>query len=406
MAVCEAFRDTWAPYYVNIVVTAQNQCQGSKQPLPGSGWYTYATARLTTGTCPSGLVDNGSGQCIVAPPPPLCPDAGTVVQFYSDFVDAPSTADPFISVNECEVSLTSVNQGSCKLYIDKIGAACSYQGVFTGNESSVKPAVDPSTIKTPEVSSTSDDNLQNTKTETLVSDSTVANPDGSTTKTTVQQTVETQKAGTQIFDDAQNTYVQVSNGIVKTTNKTTGEVTYSDGSKTTTTQIQWDKVSQPTETHAIPKDTTPAIVATTAQKTTSGTTTVTNNYNSTGVQTSSTTTGDTNGEAGNGEEGDTAISSSMGEFEAGDGSWWESSYSDGLNGIWSKHQATLNTSDTKNWFDSWSFPAGGTVPSWSLNFWGISGSYDLSIPLYLWNILGAIMMFYGVVAARKIIFGG
>jgi len=359
----------------------------------------------SSGTCPSGYEDLGSGNCTVIPEP-VCPVPGTQTTFYADFATGPSSAFPLVSVNGCEVTMTSIGERGCKNYIDKQGASCDYKGEFTGNEGSDNPTVDPSTIKKPDSPSQPDDNLTNTKTETLVSDTTVQNPDGSTTKTTVEQTVETQKSGTQIFEDAENTYVQVSNGIVKTTNKTTGEVTYSDGSSSKTIRTDWDKVSQPTETHIIPKDTTPSIVATTQQKTTSGTTTVTNNYSSSGQQTSSTTTGDSNGEGGNGEEGENSITSNQGEFESGEGSWWESSYEDGLEGIWQKHQATLNSSSSKQWFDSWSFPSGGAIPVWNLSFWRISGSYSLTIPQYIWNILGAIMMFYAAVAARKIVFGG
>jgi hypothetical protein len=90
---------------------------------------------------------------------------------------------------------------------------------------------------------------------------------------------------------------------------------------------------------------------------------------------------------------------------SGSNAFYQSSYPDGISGVWSNFQSSVDQSSFVSAMHSmapnWS---GGSCPSWSINV-GF-GSQDLSVPCYIWDVLGIIFIVSALFAARKIIFGG
>lgn len=149
-------------------------------------------------------------------------------------------------------------------------------------------------------------------------------------------------------------------------------------------------------------------------------TNVTNHYNSSNVQTGSTTetvtpTDNAPGPESGTDEGteeDSASDTPLGELPK----LYERKYPDGIVGIWGDFKDRLSGSSLAQ-FATGLMPSydGGTCPSWmvSLNLghigFGITadfGTHDVAPPCWIWDALRAILIVCALLLARALIFGG
>ncbi|PHR16506.1 MAG: hypothetical protein COA38_21790 [Fluviicola sp.] len=356
-------------------------------------------------SCPAGTIDGEYGTCVVGQ---LCPTAGDETTFWVGSTGLmPSHVEPLINVNDCEVSMTKMK--SCRRFTDQDGIACEYEGTFTGNESASLTTGGQDQPANTANNDKNDDNLRDETSEVITATDLTNNPDGSTTAVDITNITETTEIGAQMWSDANNYYIKNSDGNVKVIEKTTTVVTQTDGSKQEIISIEWEESRPDPDVTIVSKNGQGKLVSQGGDTIiNSGGNTVTNNYSTTGdiTDTTQVTNIAGNGESGNGEEGEEShISSGTGNFTAPSGSWWDSDYPDGIDGIWEDHQASLDSSETVGWFSSWSFPNSGTYPSWTFDFY-LLGSKTLEIPQYIWNILRAIILFTALVYSRRIVFGG
>lgn len=90
---------------------------------------------------------------------------------------------------------------------------------------------------------------------------------------------------------------------------------------------------------------------------------------------------------------------------------YEQKYPDGLMGVWQAKSADLMGSQfvesVQGMFPS--LGSGGACPSWSmpLNFGVINfGNADVSVPCWIWDVVGLILLITATFVARRIVFGG
>jgi hypothetical protein len=91
----------------------------------------------------------------------------------------------------------------------------------------------------------------------------------------------------------------------------------------------------------------------------------------------------------------------------GIGSFWDAKYPGGFGDVWAIHEAALHQTAVMQWLGGWSFAGGGGgCPSWSFDLWGIAGSWELTPPCWLWDVVGLIMIITALLTARRLVFGG
>jgi len=111
------------------------------------------------------------------------------------------------------------------------------------------------------------------------------------------------------------------------------------------------------------------------------------------------------------EEGTTGSLQGGGFDNSGAKSFWESEYPNGLSGVWSEHQASINNAPVSQWLNSWSFGSSGSCPSFNFNFdlgFVSFGSQSISPDLfcYVFPIVRLILIISSLLLARRLVFGG
>jgi len=265
------------------------------------------------GTCPSGYVDDGAGNCIVEPPP--C-EAGNIKYLTGQ----PNTfpASP-ISSGGCSYSYLHDPDNEKGCVVNLSGeTSCTF--TYSGNgEASTSNDVGDLPDQAPEVVGTTD-STQSTS-ETNVSDPVViTDPDGTVTTTENVQIINTAGSGTTITDTENNIIIKSGSGTISNQDKTITTVSAPDGASTVVTSTDKTTSTPSVETTTINKTTGSTTTINNAGSTTTNNVTTVNNYDSTGKLTaSSTTNSDGNTDAqGTDENGDKVYSlpSGKGSFDS------------------------------------------------------------------------------------------
>jgi hypothetical protein len=91
-------------------------------------------------------------------------------------------------------------------------------------------------------------------------------------------------------------------------------------------------------------------------------------------------------------------------------SWWESSYEDGIAGIWADKRGAFAQTPFIQFLDSFKITPSGTQPDFNFCFnlgkLGNFGCKQLDVPSVIWAFIKICMLISASFAARRIIFGG
>jgi len=89
--------------------------------------------------------------------------------------------------------------------------------------------------------------------------------------------------------------------------------------------------------------------------------------------------------------------------------WWLAAYPEGLQGIWTARKDAIQSSGLVAWLSNWGIPETGTEPVWVWNAnVGVAdfGTYEISVPGWVWLAVKGILLVTALFAARRLIFGG
>lgn len=400
---------------------AHNECTN------GNTAYSSKQVRQSTGTCPAALpYEHSDGTCQASQECPagqfdygqgceaICKAGNTEKAWYScshggdhyaDAGDGGLCEYTFKSVTTADVGFATDGSAMCNSTYESTGVYIPDTTLAPQNEA-------PSNNDT--------DNRQSTTETTAGETTTTDNGDGTSTEQQTTTTTQTQGEGTVIWEENGKVYIQDSSGNVTTTTQETLIERAADNSYTET-------VTETTTTTTADKQTTVydnnngtrTTVSSTGTSSSSQTTT-TNTYNSSGIKTSSnsttsntgTTGGSTSGECEpqlqdcNG-DGDTAAGQP--DFIVPTESWWETSYPEGVAGIWAEHSETLDNGSASTWLNSFGLPSSGSLPTWSMSFdFGFInlGTHDLTPPDYVWAAVRIFLLLTAIFLCRRLIFGG
>ncbi len=331
--------------------------------------YQSSTVTKVSGSCPSGYVDNGSGQCVIEP---QCPAQGTVR--YTQGLVIGIGEGITANYGGCEYSLDSVTD--CWYDLATSDTVCGTRHVATGNTSTLPestgelediPIVIPANSSTDTTQSTSDTDYTSTGPDTA--------PDGTTTESQTETKTDVKGQGTVIDNGDNSITIKNSDGSISIYSKNKVTTTYPDGSRTETTTENTTKESQGSEYTYINKSTGGITTNNTSNVTNNYSQSTTKNYDSAGnlTDTSSTSTGDsTTGEdigAGEGEgECNPLIESceGSGEFTASDKTGLYEKTDKTFDTVLTEFKTTVEASPIgsamNGFFD---VSVGGTCPVWT-----------------------------------------
>lgn len=244
---------------------------------------------------------------------------------------------------------------------------------------------------------------------------TVTMPDGTTIETETTVTNEVRGVGTDRVENEQVTVVQMSNGITKTETTVQTTITNPDGSKTVQTEKITTYTNNGVETFTVQKPLGPITSTATTPVSSSTTNTTINNYGSDGKLTSSESSSSSTGDQLGGGTGGDCEGSDCGEGVSGpnydeSGSWWESRYPEGLQGIINEHrEALLQSSGIAQMTDA-GISSGGSFPIWTMPSWSIGplsiSAKTLDIDSRVFPFMKAALLFIAAVVCRRLVFGG
>ncbi len=385
---------------------------------------TMFLGQVFRGACPNHPI------CSQPPPPDPnnCPSSGTPVTVVNRLnwgesgLDQPITVGGARSINGCEV---------VPLYTD---VACDSDetircNVITGNQYTGNQT--PTNEPIPEIDS--DDILESepsfepigvkpAESSVNVERDTITMPDGTMIETETTVTNEVRGVGTDRVENEQVTVVQMSNGITKTETTVQTTITNPDGSKAVQTETVTTYTNNGVETFTVQKPLGPVTNSATAPVSSSTTNTTINNYGPDGKLTSSESSSSSTGDqvgggsgSGSGQGGDCEgleCEDVMGgpEYQEG-GSWWESSYPDGLAGIFETHKEALIQAsmigvitDTAGISANGSFPL-FTFPGYSIGPMSVPAS-QIELDSRVVPFMRIAFLFIAAVVCRRLIFGG
>lgn len=421
-ASCAAAGATWNTTYCQV--------------QPGISYYEWAT-----GNCPVGTGDSdGDGLCNKE-----CPAAGTV--FSGTFATEPTDGPLTITiggirvVDECEV--TPVYEKVACFWANEMDpndpdTICrqlhhyEYTGA-NGTPSDPAPGDGPEEPAPTTEPIAAGDYTQDAKSYTPIEKTTEVMPDGTTVESEGYVESETKNIGPNITEDTTKTVINRSNGITKTTTYTVTTTTNPDGSKSVheETTVSYDQTDK--EVIAVTKDGYTTITNNpgySGGSTTSKTTNYDSQGNNTGSNETTSYSGDESGKAdagqgegegeGEGEEGGKCDVSpapvecedvtTEGKESEGTDSWWESSYPDGLGGIWDSHTSGLGDMVGQSGIADIGIGSTSTDPAFCMDMnvmaglgWGtMCASPDSSV----WNFIALCLMITALFTARRLVFGG
>lgn len=388
-----------------------------------------------TAGCP-GQVSDPNGMCVDPVP---CPDSGTV--FAGTFAREPqtgiweTTVGGVRNVDGCEV--TPVFEAVKCFWADELDpnnpeTVCRsiHHYEYTGNDApggTGAPGSDPEDLPVPTGEPLAPaDHTKDLSTSTPIPESVEVLPDGTVITQSGYVETQTKNIGPNIQQDTETTVIDRSDGITKTTTVTTTTTTNPDGSKsvveaTTTAYEQTDKelIMVKGQDGTITITSVPGYSGST---TTTKTTGYDTQGNSTGTQTNTSHGADGNGDAaGEQDKGDyceenpvalecESISAS-GKDSEGTNSWWESSYPDGLQGIWDSHTSGLGdmvggTGIADIGITSTSTDPAGFCMTFDVMQGHNLGSHCAAVASYVWNFIALCLMITALFSARRLVFGG
>ncbi len=265
------------------------------------------------GTCPSGYVDDGSGNCIVEPPP--C-ESGNIKYLTGQPNTFPSSP---ISSGGCSYSYLYDPESPSRCVVNLSGeTSCTF--TYSGNgEASTTNDAGELPDSAPEIEGTTD-NTKSTSETNVTEPTVITDPDGTVTTTENVQIINTAGTGTTINDTESNIIIKSGSGTISNQDKTITTVSSPDGTSTVVTSTDKTTSTPTVETTTINKITGSTTTINNAGSTTTNNVTTVNNYNSAGKLTGSTTTNsDGNTDAqGTDENGDKVYSlpSGKGSFDS------------------------------------------------------------------------------------------
>lgn len=239
-------------------------------------------------------------------------------------------------------------------------------------------------------------------------------PDGSTTETVTTVTTERRGAGSTRDETETTVTVNYSNGITRTETTTQTTITNPDGSKTVTTDKTTTFTQNPVNTINVTKPTTVQKTTgtpTTATQTSTTTETFDSDGNKTGESTSSTGSGDQVG-GGNGDgegDGEGCEDCDPPNYEES-GSWWQSNYPNGIQGILDQHRQSLLQSSGIAQMTEVGISSGGSFPIWTFPSWSIGplaiSAKTIDIDSRIFPFMRAALLFLAAIMCRRLVFGG
>lgn len=403
----EAFRNAGCvggDHRGSLIITSVSPNQVSFQYFRcnGTAYFSQSAFRHVCETCIYEPINN-------------CPLSGTPVNVVNRLnwgdsgLDTPITIGQSRSINGCEV-VPSYSDVACNW--DET-MQCK---VITGYEFSGHPSTQQQPIPDDDVLETAP-SLDPVGVLPNVSDTTVDRnfeswPDGSTTETVVTTTTENRGAGQTRNETETVLTVTYSNGITRTETIIETTLTNADGSKTVTTEKTTTFTQNPINTITITKPNT-INGSQTQPKQSSQTTTTTENFDPNGNKTGSSTTSSGSGDqvgGGSGDgEGDGCEDCDPPNYEES-GSWWQSNYPDGIQGILDQHKdALLQSSGIAQMTDA-GISSGAAFPIWTMPAWSIGplsiSAKTIDVDPRVFPFMKAALLFIAAVVCRRLVFGG